>query len=149
MSTDTKHNDYVTRAGILKLLSDEEMVEEVRRMDGTPEELIEHPEAREMILRLLRADLAVVETYSYVDALPLRCPITAFGGVDDGDVSEQELEQWSMHTTERFRLQMFAGHHFYLYGARDRLLNSIRKDLGLIAPSTIAEPKKLFAGSSL
>lgn len=121
------------RTRLKHLLPDDELVEEVKRLEGTPQELIENPEALEMILHLLRADLAVVETYTYTDALPLKCPMTVFGGTEDDDVSEAELEQWDAHTTGQFRLQMMEGNHFYLYGARERILNSIRKDLTLTA----------------
>jgi medium-chain acyl-[acyl-carrier-protein] hydrolase len=119
------------RTRMKHLLPEDELVEEIKRMEGTPQELLEHPEALEMIINLLRADFAVVEGYSYTDAPPLTCPMTAFGGTEDDDVSEQELEQWGVHTTGRFRLQMMAGNHFYLYGAREQLLDSIRADLGL------------------
>jgi medium-chain acyl-[acyl-carrier-protein] hydrolase len=121
------------RTRLKHLLPEDELVEEVKRMEGTPQELIEHPEALEIILNLVRADFAVVEGYSYTEAAPLTCPITAFGGTQDDDVSEQELEQWELHTTGRFRLQMMAGNHFYLYGAREQILSSIRADLGLKA----------------
>ena len=121
------------RTRMKHLLPEDELVEEIKRMEGTPQELLEHPEALEMMLQLLRADLAVVEAYSYTDGLPLTCPMTAFGGKEDDDVSEEELEQWDVHTTERFRLQMMPGNHFYLYGAREQILNSIRDDLGLTA----------------
>jgi len=34
-------------------------------------------------------------TYSYTPGQPLACPITAFGGADDTDVSEEALAGWS------------------------------------------------------
>ncbi|MFL6254264.1 MAG: thioesterase II family protein, partial [Pyrinomonadaceae bacterium] len=115
------------------LLPDAELVEEIKRLDGTPPELLENPEVVEMILRLFRADLTVVETYPYAERPPLGCPITAFGGVDDEDVLREELEEWEAHTSSRFRLQMMAGHHFYLYEARSQLLQAVRRDLSLAA----------------
>jgi medium-chain acyl-[acyl-carrier-protein] hydrolase len=119
------------RTRLKHLLDDPELIMEVREMGGTPEELIQNDELRAMLLLRLRSDLAVVETYSYLDAIALSCPITGFGGLADEYVMEEELESWHTHTSKRFRLERMAGDHFYLYSARDHLLNSIKNDLGI------------------
>ena len=40
-------------------------------------------------------------TYCYPSGQPLACPITAFGGADDDDVSEEALRGWREQTTLR------------------------------------------------
>lgn len=86
----------------------------LRRLNGTPEAVLEHPELMELMEPLLRADLRANETYVHRDGPPLDLPITAFGGRTDPDVSPSDLEQWSRYTTERFRSHVLPGDHFYL-----------------------------------
>jgi medium-chain acyl-[acyl-carrier-protein] hydrolase len=84
---------------------------------------------RRMLLHTLRTDLTALETYTWVEGQPLNCPITIFGGEDDYDVSQEELEPWRQHTSAEFSLQMMPGGHFYLYDAWDYLMNDISHKL--------------------
>lgn len=45
-----------------------------------------------------QAVFGIRRTYFYTPAQPLACPITAFGGTDDADVSEEALVGWSTQT---------------------------------------------------
>jgi medium-chain acyl-[acyl-carrier-protein] hydrolase len=110
-------------------LPDPELIEELRRLDGTPAEALEHPELMRLILPLLRADFELVQTYTYAGGAPLDCPVTAFGGAQDTEVSREELEGWREHTTGDFSLHMFAGGHFFLHTASEQLLRVISSEL--------------------
>lgn len=44
------------------------------------------------MLPVLRADLAVCETYCYTAEDPLDCPISAYGGKQDSRVSNEDLK---------------------------------------------------------
>ena len=66
-------------------LPEEEFVEDLRRFNGTPSAVLQNAELMQLFLPLLRADLALHETYSYIADEPLDCPISAFGGVEDGE----------------------------------------------------------------
>jgi medium-chain acyl-[acyl-carrier-protein] hydrolase len=94
---------------------------ELRRMDGTPEEVFQTPELLELVLPLLRADFAVNDTYQYREGDRLTCPITTFGGTDD-EVDVAMLQPWSAHTTLAFALHMMPGGHFFLHSARATVL---------------------------
>ncbi|HEX7175429.1 MAG TPA: thioesterase II family protein [Pyrinomonadaceae bacterium] len=111
-------------------LPEEDFFEELRRFNGTPAEVLEHRELMGLMLPLLRADFELIETYTYTDAEPLDCPITAFGGERDVSVSRAELERWREQTAANFFLHMFEGDHFFLNEAGPRLLQIIRRDLG-------------------
>src|SRR5262249_12110724 len=62
-----------------------EFIEELKRLEGVPKEVLAHDELLELVIPLLRSDFRMTETYEYVEALPLRCPMTAFGGVQDDE----------------------------------------------------------------
>lgn len=109
-------------------LPEPEFIEELRRLGGTPAEVLEHPELLGLILPLLRADFEVCQTYRYTPALPLDCPITAFGGTED-QTGREELEAWREQTIAYFALRMFPGDHFFLHGAESKILEIIAQKL--------------------
>jgi medium-chain acyl-[acyl-carrier-protein] hydrolase len=110
-------------------LPDTEFIEELRRMQGTPNEVLEHPELMSVLSPILRADLEVCQTYEYEPRPPLNCPITAFGGIQDEDVSREQLEGWRDYTTSSFAVRMFPGNHFFLHTAAPVLLRMVAQDL--------------------
>jgi len=95
-------------------LPEPQLLEEVRRLNGTPTEVLEHPELMQLMLPLLRADFSVVDTYEYRPGAPLGCPVTVFGGLQDVEVSRQHLEAWGEQTTAAFSVRMLPGDHFFL-----------------------------------
>lgn len=98
-------------------LPDEELVAELGlRYGGSPQALLDDPDLREIFLPILRADLAVVESYAFTHGASLACPITAYTGTADGSVSDAGLAAWEQRTTGGFRLRRFEGDHFYHLG---------------------------------
>ncbi len=110
-------------------LSDAEFIQSVRRFGGMPDEVLQNAELLELFLPTLRADFSVFETYDYVQDAALDCPITAFGGLDDAETSQDHLLAWNIHTTKAFRVSMFPGNHFFLNTAQNELLAEIVRDL--------------------
>lgn len=110
-------------------LPEAEFIEEVRRLNGTPPEVLEHPELMRLMIPLLRADFEVVETYEYLPGRLLDCPVSAYGGLEDVDVPGELLGEWRAETTGAFNQRMFPGGHFYLNAERERLVQMISLDL--------------------
>ncbi|HSE19636.1 MAG TPA: alpha/beta fold hydrolase [Pyrinomonadaceae bacterium] len=103
---------------------------ELDQLDAAlPEMLPGNPELMELVLPLLRADLAVCKSYVYTPQPPFSFPITAFGGLEDDGVPRHCLEGWREHTTGSFRLRFFPGDHFFLETCRLPLLEAISKEL--------------------
>lgn len=110
-------------------LPEPEFIEELRRLEGTPSEVLDHPELLEVMIPIIRADFAIAQTYEHVEEPPLECDLTAFGGVSDVTVTREHLEHWRTHTSGNFKLRMFLGNHFYLHTARTSLLQTVSLDL--------------------
>lgn len=106
-------------------LPEKEFLEELRRLNGTPTEALEHPELMQLMLPILRADFAICETYAYEVRPLLDCPIAALGGLDDNNVKREEIAAWRERTTGSFTMRMFPGDHFYLHTAQLPLLETI------------------------
>jgi len=109
-------------------LPEKEFVAELRRLNGTPIELLNHAELMEIMLPLLRADFAVYETYEYSLAPALDCPITAFGGSEDRRITQADLAAWSAQTNDSFSLRMFPGDHFFV--KQPLVIGAISQELG-------------------
>jgi medium-chain acyl-[acyl-carrier-protein] hydrolase len=111
---------------------DAELAARLRGYCGTPAvppEVLDDPSALRALIAVLRADLAVSETYRYHREPRLDCPITAFGGTDDPFATAGELGAWRSQTSAGFRVQMFPGGHFFLHEAPEEFLAAIKKDL--------------------
>ena len=116
----------------INLLPEPEFLKELRRYNGIPDEVFNNTELMQVFIPTLRADFAVVETYAYAPSLPLNCPITVFGGIQDWKTNRDNLEAWQEQTHARFSLQFFPGDHFFLHSARSLLLQSLTKQLRLL-----------------
>jgi medium-chain acyl-[acyl-carrier-protein] hydrolase len=109
-------------------LPEAEFIEELRRLNGTPKEVLANPELMQLMLPLLRADFAVSQTYEYSPEPPLSCPITVFGGVTD-EVTREQLEPWREQTTSTLTLKMLRGDHFFIHSAEQHILETINQQL--------------------
>jgi medium-chain acyl-[acyl-carrier-protein] hydrolase len=110
-------------------LPDPEFVEELRRLKGTPTELLEHEEMLCLVLPLLRADFAVAQTYRYSEGPPLGCRLTAVGGLEDEEVTREHLAPWRETTSGAFSLHMLPGDHFFLHHSQAMLLEIVARHL--------------------
>lgn len=110
-------------------LPEEEFIEDLRRKGGTPEEVLAHAELRQLVFPILRADFQLCDTYQYKSEPPLKCPITACGGLDDHAIPRDKLEKWREHTTGPFQVRMFPGGHFFLHSSQALLLQTLTRDL--------------------
>lgn len=106
-----------------------EFIAELRRLEGTPQEVLDNPELMRMILPALRADAAIYRSYVYAEEPPLDCPIRAYGGTEDPNVRREHLEAWSQQTTASFELRLFPGGHFFLQTGREAFLEALAHDL--------------------
>jgi medium-chain acyl-[acyl-carrier-protein] hydrolase len=110
-------------------LPEPEFIEELRRLQGTPEEVLRNKELLRLLLPLLRADFSLCEMYLYQQEKPLSCPVTAFGGLQDEDVSRDSLALWREQTRGAFKLRFFMGGHFFLEKEQASLLSVLSQTL--------------------
>ena len=110
-------------------LPEKEFAAELRRLKGTPGELLEHKELMDIVIPSLRADFALYESYRYVPEPPLNCPISTYGGLSDNRVNHDDLEAWRDQTTVSFSIRMFPGDHFFLKSTQPLLLRALSQEL--------------------
>nr|AFR69340.1 type II thioesterase SpiJ [Pseudomonas sp. Q71576] len=114
---------------LLHGLPDDEFIDEVMRLNGTPPEILKHPEVLDLILPILRADFEAVETYRMTPEPPLACRIVALGGDNDPGMDSDAVASWGIHTTSSFYYQMLPGDHFFLHGSAEQMFALINQEL--------------------
>jgi medium-chain acyl-[acyl-carrier-protein] hydrolase len=110
-------------------LPEAELIEDLRRLNGTPPEFFDEPDVLKVMLPLIRADFEVTQTYTYEEEPPLDCPITVYGGLQDDGVKRENLDAWCTQTTAPCAVRLFPGDHFFINTKRDLLLQTLTRDL--------------------
>jgi surfactin synthase thioesterase subunit len=111
-------------------LTRDEFLEEVYRLNGIPEELIREKGFIDMFLPALRADFRICQTYVFAAGDLLPVPIHVFGGVNDPDVSREDLERWRDHTNCGCSSMLIPGDHFFITTSTQEVVNRVKR-LGL------------------
>ncbi|MEM9273749.1 MAG: alpha/beta fold hydrolase [Cyanobacteria bacterium P01_F01_bin.143] len=105
--------------------------QEVIRLGGTPQAILENQEMMDLMIPIVKADFEVIETHTYQPEIPLNIPLTIFGGENDLEVTPEELAAWEEQTSANFSLKMFEGGHFFIEEQRSLLLKSVNSILKL------------------
>lgn len=93
-------------------LSNAELVERLRELGGTPPAILENPRLMTIVAPMLRADMAVMESFLYAEGDLLTCPISAFVGSRDEHVRPEDARSWEHETSGRFTLTTLTADHF-------------------------------------
>jgi surfactin synthase thioesterase subunit len=101
--------------------TDQEIIEEIKKMGGTPEAVLSHPEMLQFTLSQLRGDLRTHESFKY-RGQKLQIPIEAHCGTED-DANKMIVEYWKEVTEETFTVTEFEGDHFFIKSLGDTYLN--------------------------
>lgn len=117
----------------LSRLSDDRLIEALRRYDGTPPEVLEHRELMELLLPMIRADFGLVDDYRYVEAPRLPVPLTVLAGRQDRIERPEQVSGWGQETAASCRVAWFDGGHFFLLPERAAVLDCINRDLASAA----------------
>jgi pyochelin biosynthetic protein PchC len=100
--------------GRVHLMSDSELLAEIRRLNGTDSRLLADDSMLRLFLPAIRSDFKAIETYVHRPGPALSCPVFAFSGDRDADLTRDDLAAWQGHTKGVFELTEFPGGHFYL-----------------------------------
>lgn len=124
------------RLAPLAALPERPFLEAVQERYGCfSDEILQMREMLNLLLPILRADLAMFETYQCIEDAPLDCPISVFGGTGDTTVTEDELTDWRRHTTGAFDLCLLPGGHFFPQESREPVLRALEARLAGVGGS--------------
>jgi medium-chain acyl-[acyl-carrier-protein] hydrolase len=109
-----------------------ELAAVLRRLGGTPEDVLTNPSILTLIQPMLVADFAVNEAYAYYAEPRLEIPITAFAGVSDAGAGPDEMAGWQQQTTDAWRMVVLDGGHFAIFDHADAVRRQIAADLAVL-----------------
>jgi medium-chain acyl-[acyl-carrier-protein] hydrolase len=117
----------------LHLLSPRQFLDAVEaRYGAVPTELRKRPEFLELLLPTLRADLEMMETYTYAGNSPLEIPLLAIAGASDPVVDRRSLASWRNYTADRFETAQIPGKHFIAIENPDATATRVRQFLAAL-----------------
>lgn len=105
-------------------LNDEALLQELRHLRGTPDEVLSNTEFMKSALPVVRADFMMCGAYVHRMRPRLPCSVHVFGGTDD-ETSNENLRAWEQETSASFRLDVLPGHHFFIHTRQAELIDLI------------------------
>ncbi len=111
------------------LTDDDTLWSQVRRLSGTADQVLDHPELRAMLMPVLRNDYRISEQYRPAAGPLLRDRVLALIGGSDPEVTDDEARGWSEVSRGPFTLRVLPGGHFYLVPQQAEVVRAV---LGLL-----------------
>lgn len=106
-----------------------ELAAVLRRLGGTPEDVLRNPGILALIQPLLAADFAVNEAYDYYAEPQLEVPITAFAGTSDPGARPDDMAGWQDETAARWSMAVLDGGHFAIFDQAAAVQQRIAQEL--------------------
>ncbi|MET8544521.1 alpha/beta fold hydrolase [Kitasatospora sp. NPDC004799] len=124
------------RAPVTDLPDAEFLAAVTERYDGAIGELSDDPQALELVLPGLRADIRAFERYAARTDPPgtIAADVIAFAGQQDRSTRFGEVAAWRARTTGDFQVRSVPGGHFFVARQPDQVAGEIRARLGRAHP---------------
>lgn len=111
-------------------LPEKEFMEQVLELGGTPKEVLEDEELRNIFLPIFKEDLRLLENYSFTEQRePLTSDFSVFTGIGDSYISQRDLSEWSRLTNGMTKVYKFKGDHFFINSGIETVTRQINRCL--------------------
>jgi surfactin synthase thioesterase subunit len=111
------------------LMNKQQFMEEIRALDGMPEEVLADEELFDYFEPILRADFKATETYAYRrSGPPLDLPITVITGTEE-QMKDQDIRLWQEETVRTVDFRKLPGKHFFIFKYTDNIVSAIAEKL--------------------
>jgi surfactin synthase thioesterase subunit len=112
------------------LLPKEEFIQELKNLDGIPDEILQNEDLLSYIEPILRADFKTCETYKYGDYPPLNLPFTVITGTDE-EMDLVDIHLWQKETECPVDFRQIPGKHFFIFKYPRVVVDIISKKLSV------------------
>jgi surfactin synthase thioesterase subunit len=99
------------------------------------------PEVRELVLGVLRKDIALSKTYTGPPSGPVDVPLQGWAGLGDPVLGPQEMEGWADSTTRDYLQREFPGGHHFVFDDPDTVLPLLRELVVEARTATAGTPR--------
>lgn len=110
-------------------VSEKEFVKFFLNLGGFHPEFLKHKKFMELQMKLLRSDLMLCDSCTYVGPANFPFPILAMGGSSDEYIKFQSMAEWQQETKDAFFSKKFSGDHFYLNHHLQEIFELITKQV--------------------
>ncbi|MDO6421244.1 thioesterase II family protein [Saccharophagus degradans] len=111
-------------------LSDNDLVESLKKVEGSPKDLFVVPALVETFLPIIRSDYRLTETYTFKPPVISICgSIHCFYSDNDSLVNLQDMYEWRHFCRKDFVVHQYSGHHFFINDHYVDICNEIRNAL--------------------
>jgi medium-chain acyl-[acyl-carrier-protein] hydrolase len=110
-------------------LADEEFLGHVRRFSGTPDDVLSDPRILGLLGPMLRADMALAETWPPGPPHRLQVPLVTYAGADDPMAPPDTVAAWREYAPAGFSTRVLPGGHFFVASEAEAFLASLGPDL--------------------
>ncbi|MBE0457792.1 thioesterase [Pseudoalteromonas prydzensis] len=94
-------------------LPQDKFIQELRKLNGTPLEVLLNQELMELLIPMIRADFKISDTYqSKKNCMPF--PILVLNGDSDTGMVKDQVVAWSELTRSVFNIVQLPGDHFFI-----------------------------------
>ena len=110
------------------------LLEALRRLGGAPAAFFDTPELIELMLPVLRADIALGETYRYRAGTPLPMPLITLGGSRDPCLRGPAIEAWRREFRGPAIHREIEGDHFFIDQRPEAVIAVLNEHLPKLLP---------------
>lgn len=106
-------------------MSDVDLKQEIKALNGTPDELLNNDEFMELVLPSLRADFSIGENYRLPQRLKLLSPAHFIYGTKE-NIGEEDVDQWQTFFIEQLKVLTLPAEHLFVNTHSNELLMMLR-----------------------
>lgn len=105
-------------------LSDAQLTEELKKLGGLPDEVLNNEELMEYFLPIIRADMEALETYIHYNKNPYPVPQTIIYGTYES-IDEENIATWRQESSLHTEIFKFEGNHFFILNNYEKITSLI------------------------
>lgn len=105
---------FAVPAAAYATMTDDELMERVRRLDFLPAEVCADAEVLALALPAIRADLSAAGGYRD-DGARVHCPVVAYCGTADPLLTPEAMAEWCSRTQDYLGCRVLRGGHMFLH----------------------------------
>jgi surfactin synthase thioesterase subunit len=106
------------------LLGKKQFLDEIRKLDGSRNEILQNEELMNYFEPILRADFTATENFQYKEAPAMDIPLTVITGMDE-EMIEDDIRTWQRETTREVDFRKMPGNHFFIFNYAKQIVEII------------------------
>lgn len=108
-------------------MDDQALIDELKRYEATPKELLENEEFLNIVIQDLRKAYTLNESYIY-NGEKINIDIVAHSGISDFEANNDIMSRWANVTNKDFKIKEFDGNHFFIFNLGDEYEDNLLKE---------------------